>query len=327
MTKKLKLFRITGDLKSLDETLEIFVKLSCVYPIESSEFIDRVHGLTSIPTDNPWESVYHEILEIESESNIVIKPNNIDSIDYSLDKIKNYIHNTHQSLYKLANVYKEGENLRKKYNDALIQVKNIATLDISLDALFSCDYMNVRFGKMPKDSLEILKLYEKKPIIYQLFNEEKNNYWLMYLTTNKHEKEIDNIFSSLYFDRIFIPDFVHGTPENAINILLNEIDVAEKNLIEIKKSNDQMISNNIEKLSDIKGKLIYLNEIYNAKKYVVDLGEKFNISGFILDKDVDLIIDCFKLVKSIEIDIMQSDFDKRLKPPRKIKKSSNRLCK
>lgn len=35
------------------------------------------------------------------------------------------------------------------------------------------------------------------------------------MTTQKYEGDVDNMFSSLYFERIRIPEFVHGTPEKA----------------------------------------------------------------------------------------------------------------
>ena len=52
----------------------------------------------------------------------------------------------------------------------------------------------------------------------------------LYITTSKYEGDVDNIFSSLYFERIRIPEFVHGTPERAKESLQEEIDNDYKQL-------------------------------------------------------------------------------------------------
>lgn len=50
----------------------------------------------------------------------------------------------------------------------------------------------------------------------------------MYYTTDEYKREVDNIFSSLFFERIHIPDFVHGKPKEAIAALEEEIKQAQK---------------------------------------------------------------------------------------------------
>ena len=53
---KLKLFTITSNLTNLDPVLERFVNLDCVHPVQASEFVDQVHGLTSFTTTIKDES-------------------------------------------------------------------------------------------------------------------------------------------------------------------------------------------------------------------------------------------------------------------------------
>jgi len=65
--------------------------------------------------------------------------------------------------------------------------------------------------------------------------------------------------------------------------------------------------------------MILLNQIYDARKYVVGLGDKLNITGFIAAKDVDLIKIAYADFENVEVEIMPADSDKRLKPPTKLK--------
>jgi len=326
MNKKIKLFRITGAYDDLDSTLEQFIKIKCIYAIKSSEFKELTHGLFPVSTDNPWEHILQEIKDLENEVNIKIPVTDKHTIDYSLKSIREYVRTTHENLHKLVEYQKETEQLIRQYEDALMQVNNIIDLDISLDDIFSCEYINAKFGKLPVESLDILKLYDKKPIIFELFKKEKNYYWCMYLTTNKYEKEIDNIFSSLYFDHVYIPDYIHGTPENAQETLKKEIEVTTKNLNEIKTKVEKEFKENLDKLSETKSELIFLTRLYDARKYAISLGDKFNITGFIQESYVDKLTKLMEHEQGIEVSIMPGDIDKRLKPPKKWRNILKQPC-
>jgi len=318
---KLKLFKINSNVTNLDQVLEKFVSLHCVHPVQANQFVEQVKGLTALNTTNPCNLIYKEILDLERENNFSIPEVAIYKMDYTLEKMQEYVSTTHETLRELTQYKKDIVTLLNKYKNALIQVKNIEQLDISLDDLFSCEYINSRVGRMPNDSIIKLKYYENKPFIFEEFHEEKNYTWCMYLSTNKFEKEVDNIFSSLFFERIHIPDFVHGTPESAQESLKMEIDVAEQNLKNIEAKIDGIIQVNINKLSVIKGELIFLNMIYDAKKYVVGLGDKISITGFVQNKDAKKVENKFKNLEDVEVEFMPPDSDKRLTPPTKLKNS------
>ncbi len=316
---KLKLFRITTSLTNLDPVLERFVNLDCVHPVKASEFVDQVHGLTSFESNNPCNVIYKEIEDLEKENNVIIPTVDLSTLNYSFDTMRDYVYTTHGKLQKLTLYRNEIEVLIKKYQDALTQIKNIENLDISLDDLFSIEYINARVGRLPIDSIEKLKFYENKPFIFKPFHEEKAYCWCMYLSTNEYEREIDNIFSSLFFERIHIPDFVHGTPESAQVSLAMEIKVATDTLQETQKEIDIILSENADELSLIKGELHFLNKMFDAKKYVIGLGDKFNITGFVESKHAKKIQRIFGKIAESEVEIMPPDSDKRLTPPTKLK--------
>ena len=64
--------------------------------------------------------------------------------------------------------------------------------------------------------------------VYKSFEMDERYTWCMYITTPGDAPEVDNIFSSLYFERIHIPAFVHGSPELAIGEIQEEADVAKE---------------------------------------------------------------------------------------------------
>ena len=122
---KLKLFRITSNITDLDLILERFVNLEWVHPVEANKFVDQVHGLTSFESSNPCSRIYKEIKDLEKENDFEISPLEISTLNYSLDTMSDYVYTTHEKLQKYTQHRKETENLIKKYEDALTQIKNI----------------------------------------------------------------------------------------------------------------------------------------------------------------------------------------------------------
>ncbi|MFH0767381.1 MAG: V-type ATPase 116kDa subunit family protein, partial [Bacillota bacterium] len=239
--------------------------------------------------------------------------------EYNLNEMYEYLSKTKASFEKEANLIKELENHIHIYNDALIQVQNIQNLDIPLDDLFACEYINIRFGRLPNDSVEKLRFFQNKPFVFKSFNHDHNNSWCMYFTTDEYKREVDNIFSSLFFERIFIPDFVHGTPKDALEALDAEIKTTQKMIDSYRHDIDEIYSSSSARLSLIKGELLFLNRIFEAKKYVVGLGDKFSISGFVEKKNVEALKQSFESIENVEIEVNDAFSDRRIQPPTKLK--------
>ena len=76
-------------------------------------------------------------------------------------------------------------------------------------------YLKIRFGKLPLNNEGKLEYYETLPFVYKAFQRDDKYVWCMYMTTPTDAPEVDNVFTSLYFEKIHIPEFVHGSCELA----------------------------------------------------------------------------------------------------------------
>jgi V/A-type H+-transporting ATPase subunit I len=180
---KLKLFNISSNTKNIDSILARVVEIDYIHLVPASEIVDKVHGLQSYSTDNPCNIILKEILDVEKNYNINIPLKEVCSLDYSLENMREYIHTIHENINQLSTHKKDTLELIKKYQDALTQVNNIENLNIPLDDLFSCQYINVRVGRIPLDSIEKLNFYSAKPFIFQTFHVDRGYAWCLYLTT------------------------------------------------------------------------------------------------------------------------------------------------
>ena len=316
---KTQLITITSNLANLDQLLMRFIDLQDFHPVLSTKIVDSVHGLTSFKADNFCTGILNELVQIEKEFNLNLPVSEMRSLDYNFDNMRDTIKQSHEILLEKVNQIKENQQTINKLTDTLKHVTNIESLNVSLDDIFSCEYINSRIGRLPNDSVEKLKYYRNRPFLFKSFLEDQYYNWGMYFTTNENKREVDNIFSSLFFERIYIPDFVHGTPEKARETLLEEIDHLSKDNILLKNEMQKTSEDFKDRLSSIKSELLFLNQIFEAKKYVIGFGDRFTISGFTEVENVDNVKKQFEGIEDLEIEVRPPKSDKRITPPTKLK--------
>ena len=315
---KMKLINISAEKEYLDDVLLKFVDLDYFHPEPAVKFIDTVHGLTSMDEENPVSEVLSRFKEICSDMDLDLPNIAMRDKDYDLGGMKNYMENVYQRFQDANRVRKDLQTVIQENKDALVTVKNIESIDLNLDDLFDCKYIKFRFGRLPLDSVEKLRYYRNRPFVFKSFSQDDTYSWCIYMTTEKYEGDVDNVFSSLYFERIRIPEFIHGTPESAAQTLLDEIENDEKQILHVDDVIEKLKGECREEMAKIKGELEFLDRTFVARKYVVGLGQRFSI-GFVDAADVERLKETFRELEEVEIEVRPAHSDKRLDPPTKLK--------
>lgn len=318
---KMKLVNITSDRTKLDEVLLRFVELDCFHPEPATKIAESVHGVTTLQEEDPYCELLSRLKDLEVNLGLSLNNEFIKDWKCDLNEMSTYMEQLESKREEIEEVKRELEGVIQANKDALTQVENIEGMDVSLDDIFSCKYVNVRFGRLPLDSVDKLQYYGNRPFVFRSFKEDSSYSWCMVLSTPKYEREVDNILSSLYFERIRIPDFVHDTPEKAEENLKAEIESDYQQLASIEKERDDMIQACQQRLQVIKGRLLFLENTFEARKYVVGLGERFTITGFAASDDVKKIEAVFADIKDVEIAARPAYSDRRFTPPTKLKNS------
>lgn len=316
---KMKLINISAEKEYLDDVLLKFVDLDYFHPEPAVKFIDTVHGLTSMDEENPVSEVLSRFKEICSDMDLDLPNIAMRDKNYDLGGMKNYMENVYQRFQDANRVRKDLQTVIQENKDALVTVKNIESIDLNLDDLFDCKYIKFRFGRLPLDSVEKLRYYRNRPFVFKSFSQDDTYSWCIYMTTEKYEGDVDNVFSSLYFERIRIPEFIHGTPESAAQTLLDEIENDEKQILHVDDVIEKLKGECREEMAKIKGELEFLDRTFVARKYVVGLGQRFSITGFVDAADVERLKETFRELEEVEIEVRPAHSDKRLDPPTKLK--------
>ena len=207
----------------------------------------------------------------------------------------------------------------KKSIESLKNMKNI-TCDI--ERLGNLEFIMCRFGKMPKGGYKMLGTYlADMDIIFLKTDEDENNVWGFYFVSKNETKKVDDIFTSLYFERVKFPRGIGGNPEAISKSLLERNREIVKEIEGIKEGTAEILKEYEDKLLDIYKTAKKRQQFSEVRANAAHSADYFYIVGWMTEKDAK------KLEKEVANDdavaIFYSESPDNLKdvakPPTKLK--------
>lgn len=320
--EKMVFVNIVGMLPDLDATLLKCCESNCFHMEPATlHGNETATGLTMLNEKNPYTPILKNLSAICS--NMRITPEPVDYSDVSeetLGEFESYVDKISTEFSKLVDERQECVKDVSEKGAAVKQLTHMQGMNANFEQVFNCEHAHVRVGKLPIDSY--LKLsYYNETFFFVPFDTDKNFYWGMYFCPKKDKAIVDDIFASLYFERIMVPDFVTGTPEKAFEELN---DIINRRSLRIEQLNSEIVKFADENTSYIKkvyAKLNFRNNTFNLRHKVASINEKFYIKGFVPKKESEKFTILFDNIESVSVVIKPPDTDNTVTPPTKLKNS------
>lgn len=327
--EKLSLINLVGNMSDLNQTLLCCLKSGCFHPELSVHSTQPTHGFSIVEGDNPFTAPLNNAIRVAEDLSLTLKKGSDFEVempnDEQLASINEYIASVSQKIQSLVERKKIIKEEIFQYEQALIQLNHVAGLDASFDDIFTCEYVKVRFGRLPYDSYSKLQYYDNKTFFFFPFDHNKEYYWGVYFAPSTKIAVIDDIFASLYFERVRLPEFLHGTPEESV---ANIEAVLNKNNLELTQISDkiaQIKDEQNEKLLDAYSTLKLASTAFDLRKYVATVNNRFYLIGFVPKRDRASFEKLFASIKSVDCVAKPFDADPSISAPVKLK--NNRFTK
>ena len=317
---KLNLVSLDFDKNNCNDVLLELYQRDDFHPELASKFTDSVAGLSAYNNDNLYEELLSRIEEMKTKYHFEVPEVETDS-QLNVFRAKEFLDDLFLDIDRIDAVKKELTKMIEENEEAIITLNHVEGSNIDFDQLFGTQYLKIRFGKLPLNNEGKLEYYETLPFVYKAFQRDDKYVWCMYMTTPTDAPEVDNVFTSLYFEKIHIPEFVHGSCELAEKEIQNESDSAKQYSQDLQNRIDKTISENMEELTRIYSVAKKLNSVYAMQKYIVKLGDKLNVHGFVPKNDLDNFKNTFESIDGVKLEVLPATSDVRLEPPTRLKNS------
>lgn len=328
---KLSLVTIVGDMKSLDDVILRCLDRGDFHPEKAIQSVEGIHGFHPLSEPNPYSDILNKMTDVGIQAGLdpqympeTIKENKFAKMTPHKAQ---YFEDFYNSFKEQLDFLQERRNYLKgeiqQGQNVLTHIAHLDVMKIDFDQLFTCKYVKVRLGRLPQDSFEKLSYYDRKMFLFCPFDTEKGYVWGAYFTLQDYAPQVDDIFSSLYFERMRVPDFVHGTPEEALEKISSQIKDNETELALVENQLKELADTNEDALNQYYTRLKFLSDSFEMREYVSVLKRQFldvfYITGFIPEEHSEEFAAQLRELDSVTVEIKAHDSDKRIQPPTKLK--------
>ncbi len=315
----MKFISIIGMLGELDNVVNVCGKSEIFQPDDVFSFYSNTENFVQVPEDNFYSIPLKKLKDTINLCGVQTKKVDIKNFEVSREQINEYIDYISEKLGKIVLEKKELNLKLESYSNEIKTISHFTGMNVNLDDLLSCEFVKVRFGKLPKESYDKLSNYdEDSHIVFFPCTEDEAFYWGIYFAPLDDFKEIDRIFSSLYFESLDVPSF-NGTAEMRIEEL--------KKLSEEVKNEIGILDNKIKSFWNVQyeqcmrfySKLEELSIYESIKRYVVKYNDCFILVGWITADDEREFCRNLSKINSIEYSMETGKNVLSHSPPVKLK--------
>lgn len=328
--EKMSLAFCRGKIEQLDQ----LIWKCCVngqFHVENANlYISESMGFKSYNEENTYKPLMTHIRELATLAEIELEENNINEMRLIDSELTEKINEFEEKVSKFVNIKKDLSDQKNKCETGISVFSNFVGLDADMDRIRECEFINVRFGRLPKESYMKLTISGQRESNstddisdnpYYLFlpsSEDSTSVWGAYFTPVEKSKETDRLFASLHFETVEMPGAA-GTPSEIIENLKKDIEIIDEQIREIDEDIKKFWEENREQCNNIYSVLCANDAMMEIKRHAVVSEGYFFLVGWVVKKHTKEIKFLVNRIDDVDVQFSKPEEDTTTTPPTKLK--------
>ena len=317
----MELVTLVGQMSELDLCLDKCCESGCFHIEPAFSSVGTANGLTMLNEKNGYSAQLKEFERLASELGIELEQT--DHSGYAPRTPEEFAQRAKeigQSFEEISQRRKQAQQKISEVNGAITQIDHLKGMNSDFKEIFSCKYVAARIGRLPTDNLEKLDYYDEN-FFFVPFETESLYCWGMYFCPENEKAIIDDLFRSMYFERITLPGFVEGDSDKALKKLKQDLEQQQAESDECSRQMELISQQAKDEILKAYSKLCYLHGTFELRKKVGFMSGKFYIKGFVPKKDKKHFSELMQGFESVVVSYMPPDADANCTPPTILKNS------
>lgn len=319
--EKLELVRIAGPLDQLNNAMIACLESHSFHMENASRIMaGSDDGAAALSETNPYAEPLKKLLCLDMRRISFDKDAKVEPAAYTPETAEAEIDRITDLLSEKQSMLNAENKLLADYESAMVHMTHLQNSEHDLGELLRCKHIVCRFGRMPEENLQKLDFYSNQSFVFTTYDTAHAYAWGVYFTTPDQLKSVDNIMHGLLFEEFKIPEFVHGTPAEAMEELKTAVAEKKANIETLEKSIAEMYAGESEKIADLYRFLKYQGEVYKLRRQCAVLrGKFFCMMGYVpVEEKADFQRRLDK-VPSLTVNYEEPIEDAQMQPPVKLK--------
>ena len=318
--EKMEFVTIIGLMKHLDRALSKCVESGYFHIADAAKEAASEGVFVKIESDNPYKSFLKRLISIDTGNGFSFqKSDSARELVMTKEEMESEISRLEKTFKDVTGKISECSNKITQRKQILTQLSHLKGMKFDFQKLFECTHIIVRFGRLPCESSVKLSYYDDRTFIFVPYDDDGTYQWGFYFAPADSISDADNIFRSLYFEIIKIPEYVKETPEKEDEILKAEIKKLEEELSGYENEQNKLISENAGELNELFSFLKYRYDLFEFRHNVAEYKDKFYMVGFVPKSEVDDFKKLFEPITEVSVVIKNAGESVIVKTPVKLK--------
>ncbi len=214
MVEKMKFISITGPKSDFDRVVNVYLNKYEIHLENALSELKAVQDLKPFIEVNPYKDILAKASELVEKLD-----ENVPSSDNSMtpNTASGMISSIAAELEDLEARKKLLKDERDHLRDLISKIKPFRHLDYEINKILDFKFTKFRFGRISREYFTRFSkyVYENLTTLFFECDSDEEYIWGLYFVPAAYSVKIDAIYSSLHFERIFLPGEYEGTPEEA----------------------------------------------------------------------------------------------------------------
>lgn len=294
MIETMKFLSISGPKNDIDRVVSQYL---CKYDIHLENALSElraVHDLRPFTDINPYKDVCQKAQQMKNLFSSSADP---DISSVSVEDAVQVIRKLDEMLKKITDVKDSLTDQAKKLEESKDKISPFTDLNYNLSAILHFHYIRFRFGRVPKEYYSKLHeyVYDTIDSVVYKCQEDDNYVWFVYFVPESICEKIDAIFSSLHFERFYLPDEYEGTPSEANKALEAQIKDLQQKITALDMKEIQLLKDHEEEFMAAAKRLDIYTTNFNVRKLAACTPNKkatfYILCGWMTEKEANAFQD------------------------------------
>ena len=285
----MKFLSITGPKEDIDRVIDTYLSKYEIHLENALSELKTVKDLRPYIETNPYKDAYQRAMELAELLPPGDPANSRKKV--SIERAAEIVAGIGEHVKELTAKEEALVTEQNSYRQSLDRILPFTGLNYDLSSILHFKYIKFRFGRISHEYYNKFESYVYDTIDTVLYKcrEDDEYVWLVYFAPETISNQIDAIFSSMHFERFFLPDEYEGTPLDAIHFLEDKINTLQAAINSIRKQMSDLLAARQEDLSGAYRSLEIFSTNFNVRKLAACTKQNVNtfyiICGWMSNRD------------------------------------------
>ena len=325
MIVKMKFLSITGPKSDIDRVVDEYFSRYEIHLENALSQLQTVRNLRPFIESNPYKEWlakaddFLQILNLQAGQQVAGSI----SLNRAMDIVKALDEKVSDCTAKKDGFLEE----REKKADSLAKLEPFREVPFDLGKVMEFQFIKYRFGRISRFYMNKLQSYIDDEIdtIFYRCKEDDQYVWGIYFVPDPEVRRVDAVFSSMHFERFFLPDEYEGMPRQVYDQMKEEISKIDEKIAQCDQKIRQILENSREELLLAEEKLTSLSANFDVRKLAACTAGDENdpvyyiLCGWMEEKDADAFLRETKNDRKLMCLVEDPDDQVLHAPPTKLK--------